>query len=384
MTEPSAESSVVAHELPATDAPGPAGSERDKIETPSVPVTEPVAAAEPASHARDSVPQASPRRTAIVWLGLLVVISVVGGGLWLATRPGPDVIQGMAEADTINVSAKITARVARLLVSEGSVVTPGQALFELDSPEVAARRRQTGSVLEAARAQQSKAEEGAREEEIRAAEANLHRAEAAADLAQSTQRRTDVLFKEGVVTRQRYEEALAQSRSAAESVAAARAQYDQALAGARRQDRQAAHAQVRQAEGALAEVAVAEDEITGRAPTSGEINKRMADVGELVPAGYPIFSLIDPRRTWIALYVREDQFRGVRMGRVLRADVPALHLSGVEFEVYFINPAGDFATWRATRQSSGYDVKTFEVRARPRGPIPDMRPGMSVLFPWPQ
>ena len=45
---------------------------------------------------------------------------------------------------------------------------------------------------------------------------------------------------------------------------------------------------------------------------------------------------------------------------------------------------GDFATERTTRQSRGYDVRSFEVRARPVGDIPRLRPGMSVLFDWPQ
>ena len=166
--------------------------------------------------------------------------------------------------------------------------------------------------------------------------------------------------------------------------AAARAQYDLALAGARRQDKDAASAQVRQAEGAVAEVQAAQDEVEGRAPTAGEVSKRLADVGELVPAGYPVFTLVDLSNVWVAFYLREDQFRGLKMHERLRGQVPALRLDDTEFEVYFINPAGDFATWRATRQSAGYDIKSFEVRVRPVGTVDGFRPGMSVLFPWPQ
>ena len=47
--------------------------------------------------------------------------------------------------------------------------------------------------------------------------------------------------------------------------------------------------------------------------------------------------------------------------------------------VYYISPKGEYATWRATRQSSGYDIKTFEVRARPVQKVDGLRPGMSVL-----
>lgn len=325
------------------------------------------------------------RRRPLLLVGVLALVAaIVASGLWLAYRGAADMVQGMADADTVNVSAKITARVASLLVREGDRVAAGQVLFELDSPEVLAKQRQVAAVLEAARAQESKAEEGAREEEIRAAHANLQRAEAAGELAQSTHARIRTLFTQGVVTRQRHEEAQAQARSAAEAIAAARAQHDQAVAGTRRQDRQAARAQVQQAEGAVAEVQAARDETNGRAPTPGEVGKRLADVGELVPAGYPVFTLVDLDKLWVALHLREDQFTAVRIGRTLHGDIPALGLQRVAFEVYFIAPAGDFATWRATRQSAGYDVKSFEVRVRPVHKLGDFRPGMSVLFPWPQ
>ena len=324
------------------------------------------------------------KRRVVFLIVIALVLGLVGGGVWLAARPGPDLVQGMADADNINVSPKITARISRFHVSEGDRVVPGQLLFELDSPEVIAKERQVAALVDGARAQQAKADEGARSEEIRAAKANWRRATAASDLAQSTARRLETLFNEGVVTRQRRDEADSQAHSAAEADAAARAQYDQAVAGARVQDREAAHAQVRQAEGALAEVEASHDEVRGRAPVAGEVGKRLADVGELVPAGHPVFTLVDVGHVWVAFYLREDQMQSVRIGKTLRGDVPALGVKNVPFGVYFINPAGDFATWRATRQSSGYDVKSFEVRARPTHALNGFRPGMSVLFPWPQ
>ena len=316
----------------------------------------------------------------IVFLALAVVIV----GLWLAFRTTTGLVQGMADADSVKVSAKIPARIAELHVREGERVTAGQHLFTLDSPEVEAKFRQATAVLDAARAQAEKASEGARVEQISAAEANWQRAKAASDLARTTAVRLDRLHSEGVVTRQQRDEALAQASAAEALTRAARAQYDEALAGARREDRDAADAQVRQAEAAVAEVTAARDEALGLAPASGEVSKRLADVGELVPAGYPVFTLVDIDNMLVSFTLREDQFDAVGMGHALKGDIPALALTGVDFQVYFINPAGDFATWRATRQSAGYDVKSFEVRARPVEPVANFRPGMSVLFPWPQ
>ena len=315
---------------------------------------------------------------------LTAVAGVIGGGLWLAYRPVPQLIQGMADADSINVSAKITARVRELQVREGDRVEAGQLLFELDGPEVEARRRQASAALASARAQEAKAREGTRREEIRAAEAAWRRAVAATTLARLSHERTDKLIQANFVSRQKRDESQAQLDETLAAEALARAQYEQALAGVRAQDRAAAEAQVRQAKGALAEAQAINDEVQGRAPLGAEISRRHAEVGELVPAGQPVFNLIDVDRMWVALNVREDQFAGLGIGSRLRGDIPALGLKGVEFAVYFINPAGDFATWRATRQSAGYDVRTFEVRVRPLHPVPRLRPGMSVLFGWPQ
>ena len=77
--------------------------------------------------------------------------------------------------------------------------------------------------------------------------------------------------------------------------------------------------------------------------------------------------------------IPEDDFAGIKIGAVLDGAVPALGLKPVRFVIGTISPRGDYATWRATRQSSGYDVRTFEVRARPQAPVEGLRPGMSVL-----
>ncbi|MTI75429.1 MAG: biotin/lipoyl-binding protein [Stenotrophomonas sp.] len=325
-----------------------------------------------------------PRRRRVFAIAGVLLLALVALGLWLGLRTPADQVQGMADADSVNVAAKVTARLHALHVREGQRVAAGQLLFELDSPEVAAKERQAAAVVAAAQAMADKAEEGARSEDIRAAEANWQRARAGAELATATFRRLDTLFNEGVVTRQKRDEAQAQARSAEELARAARAQYDQALAGARRQDKAAALAQVRQAEGAKAEVDAARQETRGHAPLAGEVSKRMADIGELVPAGYPVFTLVDIDHMWVALTLREDQLYGLRPGAVLHGTIPALGGRSAAFEVYFISPAGDYATWRSTRQSSGYDVRSFEVRVRPRQPVDGFRPGMSVLFAWPQ
>jgi len=102
-------------------------------------------------------------------------------------------------------------------------------------------------------------------------------------------------------------------------------------------------------------------------------------IAELAGAGFPILTLVDLTDIWVVFNIREDDFAGIRIGAPLDGAVPALGIGKVLFVIDTISPRGDYATWRATRQSSGYDVRTFEVRARPQSPVEGLRPGMSVL-----
>jgi len=314
-------------------------------------------------------------------VGIALLLAI---GLWLAYRPAPDQIQGMVDAHEVRIASKVTGRIAAFHVEEGQAVREGQLLYTIDSPEVAARSQQAGGALASAEAMESKARSGTRPEDIRAAEAQWRRAQAAADLARTTYQRTQRLFDEGVLAGQKRDEARTNAIASEEAAKAARAQYDQALAGARREDQAAAGGQVEQARGAVAEVEAAAVETRVTAPMAGEIGRRLAQPGELVPQGFPVFVLTDTAHPWVTLNVREDQLRGLSRGTEITGRVPALGDRSVRFRVAYLAPAGDFATWRATRQSSGFDIKSFEVRIRPVAPVPGLRPGMTVLFDWPQ
>jgi len=314
----------------------------------------------------------------------LIIVAVVAVGLWLAWRPATGQIQGIVDAREYRVASKVTGRLAAVHVAEGQKVQAGQLLASIDSPEVAAKEAQVGAAVAAAQSQADKAEAGARRTDIAAAQAQWKRAAAAADLASITFGRVDRLARDGVIAGQKRDEARTNMIAASEAERAARAQYNAALAGARAEDRQAARAQAAQARGAAQEVAVARAETRILAPAAGEVGRRLAQPGEIVGAGYPVLLLTEVQAPWITVTLREDQMAGIRVGQELLGTVPALDGRSARFRVGFMAPAGDYATWRATRQSSGFDIKGFEVRLVPVQPLPGLRPGMSVLFDWPQ
>lgn len=304
---------------------------------------------------------------------------VLGVGFWMGTHPSKEPLYGVMQAKTVDVAAKVTGRVETLPVHEGDTVSAGQLLMTLDIPEVEAKLKEVEALKSAATARQSLVDEGARPQEIRAAKAQMQRAQAGQELAQKTFNRVHALYREGLISKQKHDEALAQKKSADELLAAAKEQYDIALTGARTQEKQAATALTAQATGGVEQVESLVKEKNVTSPIASEISRIYVEIGEVAAAGLPLATLVDLSDQWAVFNIREDDLPKITKGAVLSAEIPALNAKNVQFKVYFINPRGDYATWRATRQSSGYDLRTFEVRARPVQPVSDLRPGMSVI-----
>jgi HlyD family secretion protein len=311
----------------------------------------------------------------------MTAVILAGASLLLHGCERPDLVQGEVEAAQVDVSAKLPGRVAEVLVDLGQRVKKGETLARLASPEIGAKLDQASAARAAAAAQSAKADGGARKEEIRAAESQWVRAEAAATLGKATWERLERLSRDGVVPAQRRDEAEAGWKAARAAADAARAQYDMALAGARGEDRDAAAALVRQAQGAVSEVEAYLGETTLVAPRDGEVAARNVEPGELTAPGYPVVTLVDLSDAWVVFNLREDRLAGLRVGDRLDARVPALGRD-VELRVTTLAPLADFATWRSTSASGGFDLKTFEVRARPAAPVDGLRPGMSAIVDW--
>ena len=309
----------------------------------------------------------------------MACLVVLGVGFWMGTHPTEEPLYGVMQAKTVDVAAKVTGRVETLPVHEGDTVSAGQLLMTLDIPEVEAKLKEVEALKSAATARQSLVDEGARPQEIRAAKAQMQRAQAGQELAQKTFNRVHALYREGLISKQKHDEALAQKKSADELLAAAKEQYDIALTGARTQEKQAATALTAQATGGVEQVESLVKEKNVTSPIASEISRIYVEIGEVAAAGLPLATLVDLSDQWAVFNIREDDMPKITKGAVLSAEIPALNAKNVQFKVYFINPRGDYATWRATRQSSGYDLRTFEVRARPVQPVSDLRPGMSVI-----
>lgn len=310
---------------------------------------------------------------------IVLLAALAGGGLWVASRPAPDVFQGQMEAHETDIAPKVPGRIAQVLVREGDKVEVGTQLIRIDSPEVNAKLAQATASRDAAAALADKAKAGARPEELRMAQLNWQRAQAAADLAEKSFARVEGLAREGLVADQKRDEALTNFHAARDAAAAAKAQYEMAKSGARVEDKAATAAQVRQVSGVIAEVEAARSETELKSPVAGEVAKVYAKAGELSPQGVAVVTVVDLKDQWAVFNVREDKLERFADGKEFEARLPALGNRQVRMKVYYRAALPDFATWRATRANQGFDARTFEVRARPLSPVDGARPGMSVI-----
>ena len=107
--------------------------------------------------------------------------------------------------------------------------------------------------------------------------------------------------------------------------------------------------------------------------------ERFPKTGELVGQGSPVMSIVDLNDAWFTFAVREDMLQNIKVGTTLQVRVPALGNELYPVEVTYIKAMGTYATWRSTKQNGQYDVRTFDVKARPLSPIRDLRPGMTAI-----
>ena len=312
-------------------------------------------------------------------LGFIIVIAIVALIGFLALDRDPEIIQGQVEVSKYRVSSKVPGRIHEIRVKEGDFVRAGDTLAILDAPEVHAKMQQAQGAEEGAAALEQMARNGARKEQVQGAFQLLQQAKAGLEIAQKSYQRVQRLFDEGVVSAQKRDEAEAMFKASEAQVKAAQSQYDMAVNGARQEEKRAAMAQVNRARGAVEEVNAYIGETVQVAQMDGEVSSIYPKVGELVGTGSPIMTISMMDDLWGTFNVREDQLNGMKIGQEFNAFVPAFNKT-IKMKVYHMKDQGSYAVWKATKANGQFDLKTFEVKARPVEPLEGLRPGMSLVI----
>jgi HlyD family secretion protein len=312
----------------------------------------------------------------------IVAAAVAALSIFYLLRPEPLLVQGEVDATRLDIAARVDGRVKEVPVERGQNVSAGAELVRIDNPETLAKREQMRTAKAVAEAQLANVLVGTRVETIAARKAELQRAQAALVLAQKTYDRTHTLTEQGNAPQARLDQATDTLHETERAVDQAKSAYDQAVNGATKEERAIAKANVEKANADIQSVQSIIDQLVVYAPVASQIYQRNIEPGEYVSPGVPLVTLIDSADVWIHFDLREDLVKGLKIGDRFDVRIPALNDRSVTVEVKLIATKGEYASWRATRASGDFDLRTFSIRAYPVQPVPELRPGMSAYLDW--
>ncbi|MBO4221011.1 HlyD family secretion protein [Bradyrhizobium neotropicale] len=312
----------------------------------------------------------------------IVAAAVVALSVFYLLRPEPLLVQGEVDATRLDIAARVDGRVKEIPVERGQNVPAGAVLVRIDNPETLAKHEQMKAAKTVAEAQLANVLVGTRVETIAARKAAMERAQAAQVLAQKTFDRTYTLTQQGNAPQARLDQVTDTLHESERAVDQAKSSYDQAVNGYTKEERAISRANVEKANADIQSVQSIIDQLVVYAPVASQIYQRNIEPGEYVSPGVPLVTLIDLGDVWIHFDLREDLVKGLKVGDRFDVRIPALDDRRVTVEVKLIATKGEYASWRATRASGDFDLRTFSIRAYPVQPVPELRPGMSAYLDW--
>ena len=311
-----------------------------------------------------------------------VAAIVVALSIFYLLRPEPLLVQGEADATRFDIAARVDGRVKEIPVERGQNVPAGAVLVRIDNPETLAKFEQMKAAKAVAEAQFANILAGTRVETIAARKAEMERARAALVLAQKTFDRTHTLTEQGNAPQARLDQVTDNLHETERAVDQATSAYQQAVNGYTKEERAIASTNVEKANADIQSVQSIIDQLEVYAPVASQVYQRNVEPGEYVSPGVPLITLIDLADVWIHFDLREDLVKGLKVGDRFDVHIPALDDRRITVEVKLIATKGEYASWRATRASGDFDLRTFSIRAYPVQPVPELRPGMSAYLDW--
>jgi HlyD family secretion protein len=328
-------------------------------------------------------PPAPPRRVdprAFVVVVLFVVI--IGLAIWYLARPEPLLVQGEVESTRIDMAARVSGRLTKLLVTRGENVSAGAPLLTIDNPELVAELQEAITEKGVADAELARIKAGTRSEIVAQRKAAIDSATAALTFAQQTYNRTRQLVADKFEPQSKLDEDTDALTTAQNRLDQANSAYEEAIHGFTPEEREIAEANVGKAAAKIETVKSLVDQLSVSAPVASQVYQIPVEEGEVVIPGVPLLSLVDLNDTWVGFSLREDLVADLKVGVRFTVRIPALGDQRVVVEVRVIAPKGEYAGWRSTRATGDFDLRTFRIRAYPVEKIAGLRPGMSVYTDW--
>jgi len=311
-----------------------------------------------------------------------VTFAVAVLSIWYLVRPEPLLVQGEVDATRLDIAARVDGRVSEIPVVRGQDVPAGSVLVRIDNPENIAKREQMIAARAVAMAQLQNILAGTRAEVIAARKAVYERAKSSVELAQKTYDRQTQLVKTFATPQAIVDQATDNLHASQRALDQAKSAYEQAVNGYTAEERAIAVANVNKAVADIQSIQAVIDQMTIYAPVASQVYTRNVEPGEYVSPGVPLVTLIDLNDVWVHFDLREDLVRTLKVGDRFDVRIPALADRRITVEVKLIATKGEYASWRATRATGDFDLRTFAIRAYPVEKVPELRPGMSAYLDW--
>jgi HlyD family secretion protein len=277
-------------------------------------------------------------------LVLALLVAAVGGGYWwLRPRAGLPVGiasgNGRLEADEIDIDTKFAGRIAKLVVDEGDLTKAGEVLALMDTQDLEASLKQSQALITQAA------------QTLESANAALVQQKTQVVFARQELARTQALVGKGFATRETLDQRqqLLDSAVAAESAAVDKIGATQAALDA------AKHA------ADVYKVNIADDSLV--APRDGRIEYRIANVGEVLPAGGKVFTMLDTSYLYMDMYLPTLSAGRVKLGSDARIVLDAYPALVFPASVTFVAAQAQF-TPKTVETKDERDTLMFRIRAR--------------------
>jgi multidrug resistance efflux pump len=315
------------------------------------------------------------------------------------------VLLGTVDANQVIVSAQITGRIEKLMVTEGQDVKAGDLIAVLEQDELSAAKTASDAQAQSTRSQigvlTATADSTAGDTENTVANAQSTYNAAAASLAESAAnrqnqesltRRTVALAAQGIMSAQDQDTAVQALKAAQAHEQAARDQCAAAgaalkAAQARTNQAKAAWENVKSTQGlwlsAQAQAVEAKARLgytTIKAPITGKVGIWAAREGEVVNPATAIVTIVELQQTWVYAPLPETEADAVKLGDTLKVRMPGG--AQVDGRVIVKTAEGDFATQRDVSRLKR-DIKTIRIKLLIDNPGERFVPGMTaeVLLP---
>jgi HlyD family secretion protein len=316
------------------------------------------------------------KRLLIVGIIVIIIVVVLLINHFMAKNDNDTLkLSGNVEVTETNVGFKLPGRIIELVVDEGQQVKAGQVIARLDNAELTSVVAQSKASLQEALTRLAELRAGSRAQEIERARASVNAQAADLDKAKKDYERAEILYKNGAISMSQFEAAQNAYNTRAAQFKSTQETLSLITEGPRKEDIQAAEYRVQQAR---AMMNTSEERLRDTvlvAPISGMILRKNVELGEIVSAGTPVYTIGDLENPWIKVYVKEDRLGQVKFGQ--KADIKIDSFKGKIYEgtITFISSEAEFTPKNVQTEEERVKL-VFGVKIKVKNENGELKPGM--------